>query len=291
MDKYLDIKNAKTLLPLRSSDSNKGTFGKVFNIAGSKAYQGAAYLSSIASLKTGAGLVTLGCPDCILDNIASQAPSITYFPLASFNDKYIASMNSKAVIEKSREYTVISIGCGIGTAPSTLNFVNKFLKHDFEQPVIIDADALNSISYLGIIKLPSKTIITPHPKELSRLMDIPVQDINSKRTEYAIAAAKKYNCITVLKGNKTVITDGKKVYINQTGNSGLAKAGSGDVLTGIISGLCAQNLSIFDSAMLGCYIHGLCADIAAENLTQYSILSTDLIDYIPQAIKKILNQS
>lgn len=291
MAKQIDLNNAKTLLPKRFADSNKSTYGKILNIAGSKFYQGAAYLSSISALKVGAGYLTLACPDCILGNIASQTPDLTFLPLRSFNNESIASDNAPSLLEKTDSYDTISLGCGLSTNPSTVEFVGKFLqKFDADIPIVIDADGLNAISLLNVTKLPSKTIITPHPKELSRLLEIDVDEINKNREECAIIASKKYNCITVLKGHNTVITDNKEnVYINNTGNSGLAKAGTGDILTGIITGLLAQKLPLIEAATLGTFIHGLCADLAKDKYSEYGILASNLLDYLPLALKNILN--
>lgn len=286
MVKQLDLKMAKDLLPKRIKDSNKKTYGKILNIAGSKFYQGAAYLSSIAALKIGSGYLTLACPDCIIDNIASITPDITFLPLRSFKNESIASDNDTIILEKLEEYDVISLGCGLSTNSSTIEFVGKLLqKIKTEKPIIIDADGLNAISVLNLDKLPKNSVITPHPKELSRLLETDLGDIIDNRIEYAKTASKKYGCITVLKGYNSVITDGSEIFINPTGNSGLSKAGSGDVLTGIISGLIAQKMHPLKAAALGAYIHGFLADLAKEKLTEYGILASELISYIPQVLK------
>lgn len=288
MVKQLNLKMAKDLLPTRIKDSNKKTYGKILNIAGSKFYQGAAYLSSISALKIGSGYITLACPDCIIDNIASMTPDVTFLPLRSFRNESIASDNDTIILEKIEDHDVSSLGCGLSTNSSTVEFVGKLLqKIKTDKPIVIDADGLNAISILSLDKLPQNCIITPHPKELSRLLEIGIGEINDNRVESAKAASKKYGCITVLKGYNSIITDGNEVYINPTGNSGLSKAGSGDVLTGIITGLVAQQMNLLEAATLGAYIHGFLADIAKENLTEYSILASDLINYIPKVFKSL----
>lgn len=164
-------------------------------------------------------------------------------------------------------------------------------------PVIFDADALNFISRLlhpgniatTSITLPKHSIITPHPKELSRLLNLDVSEIQAKRVHYTNMAAKQLNAVVVLKGKHTVISDGEQVFINPTGNSALAKAGTGDVLTGMIAGFCAQGVSPIDAACLGVYLHGLAGDIAAEELSQYGMLASDLLNYIPRAILQVLS--
>ena len=289
MDKSISLKEAKTFFPKRVQISNKATYGKILNIAGSKYYQGAAYLSSISALKIGAGYLTLACPDCILNNIASVTPDLTFLPLRSFKEESIASDNARMVQEKAVQFDVVSLGCGLSLNSSTVEFVDKFLQgYSSKNQIVIDADGLNALAQMEIKKLPQNTILTPHPKELSRLINVDVEEINHNREYFATLAAEKYNAIVVLKGNKTVITDGKNnTFINLSGNSSLAKAGSGDVLTGIITGLIAQKLSPIDASVLGTYIHGLSGEIASKELSEYSVIASDLITYIPKAILKI----
>ena len=154
---------------------------------------------------------------------------------------------------------------------------------------IFDADALNCLAKLKPQKLPQNLLITPHPMELSRLIDVPLSEIQSNREKYAKYTAEKLNCNVILKGHKTIVcTKSLELYENTTGNSALAKAGSGDVLTGIISGLCSQNMPLEHAAILGVFIHGLCGDIASKDLTNYCVLSSDQIKYIPEALKHIL---
>ncbi|GGP42639.1 hypothetical protein GCM10009347_07950 [Shewanella algicola] len=164
------------------------------------------------------------------------------------------------------------------------------------QSMVFDADALNFISHLlhhsqrkpqTSFRLPKNSIITPHPKELARLLNIDVEVIQADRTHYATLAAKQLHAIVVLKGHNSVISDGEYAFINPTGNNALAKAGSGDVLTGIIGGFCAQGLSPLNAACLGVYLHGLSGDLAAQALSEYSVLASDLLEYITQAIKQI----
>ncbi len=287
MAEYIENDFVRTLLPKRYADSNKATYGKVLNIAGSKFFQGAAILSSLSALKVGAGYVTLACPDCILNNIASYTPDLVFLPLRSFNNESIASDNALFLKDIKDSYSVISLGCGLSTNSSTVEFVDKFLKN-INVPIVIDADGLNAIALLELNNLPAKSLITPHPKEISRLLNMNVDDIVNNREWAAKEASKKFGCITLLKGHNTIITDGHIVYVNQTGNSGLAKAGTGDVLTGIITGFAAQNLSLLNAAILGSYVHGACADYAVNDLTEYGILASDLLKYVPKVIKQLI---
>lgn len=285
MANYINKKLAQGLLPSRPEDSNKGTFGKVLNIAGSKNYTGAAYLSSLAALKVGAGYVSLACPKSITPIIASMLPEVTFIPLEETN---IGSISENNTIKDLFSYNVISVGCGITTNEETRNFAFKIINElNRNQKVIIDADGINILAnHKGEISL-KNAIITPHPKELSRLLNVPLEEIITNREKYARITSQTYECITVLKGHNSIVTNGEKIYINKTGSSALAKAGTGDVLTGIIAGLLAQKMKPFEAAMLGTYIHGLSGDYAAEDLTKYSVLATNVIEYLPFAINEI----
>lgn len=290
---YTEItaQSVKALMPQRPQQSNKGTFGKVLNIAGSIEYQGAAYLSSVAPLKTGAGLVTLATIEPLINNLAGNCPWVTFYPLRDYYKKCIASDAFGDVLNIIENYNVISVGPGLSDTAATNAFVDDLIKYlnKNNKKTVIDADAINVLSKSELSSFPSDSVITPHPVELSRLINTPVKDIQNDRIKYAKLTAEKFGCCVVLKGNQTVVcTKELEVFVNTSGNSALAKAGSGDVLTGIISGLMAQGVSVENAAKLGVYLHGLCGELASQDLTLYSVLATDQIDYIPQAIKKIL---
>ena len=288
MVEYIDNRFATGRLPKRPEDSNKSTFGKVLNIAGSKNYIGSAFLSSISALKIGAGYVTLACPSQIVPIIAAKAPELTFCHL---NTNSIGSISENNVIKKLKDYDVISIGCGITDCEDTKQFVFSIFNNlSLIQKVVIDADGINILSnHKGEVSL-KNTIITPHPGELSRLLNVSVEEINQNREKYARITSQTYECITVLKGHETIITDGQKIFINKSGSSALAKAGTGDVLTGIIAGLLAQRLAPLDAAIIGVYLHGLAGDIAVHDLTKYSVLASDIINYLPFAISKIITE-
>lgn len=281
---------ASLLMPHRPLDANKGTFGKVLNIAGCLNYQGAAYLSSVAPLKIGAGLVTLATIEKVVNNLAGNCPWITFIPLKDHQGKCIAGYAFSEITEIIDDYDVVSIGPGLSTMPAVSEFCEDVIKllYQKNKKAVIDADALNILSKTDITNLPSDSVITPHPKELSRLTGLCVEEIQSDRIKAARFTSEKYGCCVILKGNKTVIcTREQEVFINTSGNSSLSKAGSGDVLTGIISGLLAQGCSVKEASILGVYMHGLCGEMASEKLTVYSVLATDQINEIPNAIKKI----
>ena len=239
-------------LPKRQDFSNKGTYGKVLNIAGSEYYAGAAYLSSVSALKIGCGYVALATSPKIMNSLMALCPDIVYTPITQIKDN----------IDK---YNVVSIGCGLSVETSTSILFKSVISQlaSMDKKVIIDADGLNLMAKKKPTKLP----------------------------ENLIKLSKKYSCTTVLKLHSTVVcSKDMEIYINDTGNSALSKAGSGDVLTGIISGLCAQGMDCFEAAKLGVYLHGRTGEIASSMLTEYSVLASDLIKYIPLAIVDILSR-
>lgn len=288
MANNIDKKAVQGLLPVRPEDSNKGTFGKVLNIAGSRNLTGAAYLSSLAALKVGAGYVTLACPHSITQIIATMLPEVTFLPLEETDSGSISKNNS---VKDLYQYGVISIGCGITTNKETKTFVFDILNGlNKTQKVIIDADGINILAnHKGEISL-KNAIITPHPKELSRLLNVPLEEIVTNREKYARITSQTYECITVLKGHNSIVTNGEVILYNKSGSSALAKAGTGDVLTGIIAGLLAQKMKPFEAAILGTFLHGLSGEFAQTDLTKYSVLATDVIKYLPNAINEIINE-
>lgn len=261
-------------LPVREQFSNKGTFGKVLNIAGSENYTGAAYLSSISALKVGCGYVALSSSPKVISTIALKTSDIVFVPITDV----------KKVLSK---YDVVSVGCGLSTDLSVSILFKSLLESlsSFEGPVVLDADGLNLLSKMKNVELPQNLIITPHPKEASRLLKVEVEDILEHPMNYAKVLSETYNCTTVLKLHSTVVCskDGD-IYVNETGNSALAKAGTGDVLTGMISGFCAQKMDLFEAAKLAVYLHGKAGEIASGMLSEYSVLASDLLKYIPLAI-------
>lgn len=279
------------LLPKRTQNSHKGTYGHILNIAGSCQYQGAAYLSSISSLKVGAGYCMLASCSDVISNIASMTPDITFLDLGQSGYGTIPKEASK-YINATVNYDVISIGCGLNLIGGVEDFVINFLKKNKNSyiPIIIDADALNIISNSNNYIFPTNSIITPHPMELSRLMGIDVKEIQQNRAKWAWEASKEFDCIVLLKGHESVIAiPNGKIYINHTGNSALAKAGTGDVLTGMIAGFTAQGLALEEATCCAVFVHGIAAEIASKSMTEYCVLASDLLKYIPLALKAIIN--
>ena len=273
-------KDIKQFLPKRPTESHKGMFGHVLNIAGSEFYTGAAYFSSIAPLKVGCGRITLAAPDTVLKTVSALTPDVILSPLTRVKENI-----------KSGNYEAVSVGCGLSVNEETIELFSELIKvlSELLTPVVVDADGLNILSGLKTIKLPVNTVLTPHPKELSRLMETGVDNILLQPEIWVRKCCEKYNCTTVLKLHRTLIADNNgNFYVNNTGNSALAHGGSGDVLCGMISGFLAQGMNCFEASALAVYLHGKAGEIGAKELTEYSVLASDLLKYIPKAIKSIL---
>lgn len=281
------------LLPKRIQNSHKGTYGHVLNIAGSCQYQGAALLSSLSSLRVGAGYCMLASCSDVISNTASSTPDITFLDLGQSIYGTIPKDSIK-FISAIANYDVVSIGCGLNQIGGVDDFTLNFLKKNQKSytPIVIDADAINIMAKSKNFTIPMNSIITPHPMELSRLMGIEVKEIQQNRAKWAWEASKEFDCIVLLKGHETVIAvPSGKIFINHTGNSALAKAGSGDVLTGMIAGFCAQGISLEEAACCAVYIHGITSEVASKAMSEYCVLASDLIKYIPLAMKAILNSN
>lgn len=279
-------------LPKRRPDGHKGTFGSVLVVAGGKGYSGAACLTSLGALVSGAGLVRLCYPENISTAVEKKLTEVIKLPLPTTINGTLAISGFNQIKKIASNSTVLAIGPGVTTNKETKELIQKVIKSS-DLPMVIDADGLNNISLDFLLKIPKQKrlniVITPHPGEFSRLFNIPVDVINENRIDITREWTKKLSIIIALKGTPTVIgvPDGN-VYINPTGNSGLAKGGSGDVLTGMIAGFIAQGASSINAACLGVYLHGLSADLAVKTKTEYSLTATDLIKTLPKAIQSIL---
>lgn len=268
----IDIHIVQKLFQKRQPDSHKGSHGHALIIAGSKAKMGAAIICTKGCLRAGAGLVTVNIP---------KKERLAVF--TSIPEAMIELREGKNNWEK---YTTVAIGPGIGTDTSAKNLL-KLLITNVNFPLVFDADALTILaeSQEDLLKLPQKSILTPHVKEFDKLFGN--YDSESERRQTATIKAKELKVIIVLKGYKTFITDGQQSFENTTGNSGLAKGGSGDALTGIITAFLAQDYEPIYAALLGVYLHGLAADITLETQSVESMLITDVIENLGKAFQKI----
>lgn len=274
----------------RPDDSNKGTLGSLLCICGSYGMAGAAIMAGKAALRCGIGLLKIAVPKSIYPVCATNILESVYYPLEETSNGIISSKNTDFLLEMCEKSSAVVIGCGLSVCDDTKNLVQSVITN-CEKPLVIDADALNCIcnkpEILKNLKAPA--IITPHPGEMARLLHSTPKTVNSSRENTAIDFAKKFGVVTVLKGAGTIIAspDGE-VYINHTGNSGMATGGSGDVLSGIIGSLLAQGASPINAAAAGVFLHGTIGDLAAEKLGKISMLPTDMIDMIPKAYLKLM---
>lgn len=282
------IKKIPKLKP-RAKDAHKGDFGKVCIIAGSIGMSGAAALAGKAALRAGAGLVRVATPRSVLPIIASIEPVFTTIPLPEDNDGKIAAGAINTILNFIPDNDCLAFGPGAGITVEVRTVLEKLLAQESLR-LVIDADGLNNLSKINDWPQIKKAncVLTPHPGEMKRLWDGIIRTpLQADRKTVAIEMANKTKTVVVLKGAGTVVTDGTRVYINKTGNPGMATGGTGDVLTGIITALVGQGLSNFDAAVSGVYVHGLAGDIAAKKVGQVSLIATDVIDAMGEAFKKI----
>ncbi len=270
-------------LPPRPAESNKGTFGRVLCVCGSYGMAGAAYFAAKAALRTGAGLaeiLTVRENVSVLQTLLPEA-IVTAYDSAEPDVEII-----KAALNRA---TAVVCGCGLGVS-STSRAVLACVLRNATIPTVLDADALNLVSKNpSFLKRIKGAIITPHMLEFSHLSGVSVKEVLDSPEVFALDYARKNSLICVLKDHNTVVSDGgDKIYINNTGNSGMSTAGSGDVLAGIIAGIAAQSrCASLDIAALGVYIHGLAGDIAAKHLSEYSLMASDIIDALPIVFNSI----
>ncbi len=288
-NKGIVSKNIKGMLPRRDKFSHKGTFGRVGIISGSLGMTGATYLSSMAALRTGSGLVYSIVPDSLKEVLSIKLTEAIIKPVEDRSTGHFTMDSFQQIIHIIEGMDAIAIGPGMGVDEERVELVRKILL-EYKKPVILDADGINLISLDPTILMDRQgdTIITPHPGELSRLLGVSIGEIQKERVEYSKLTSNKYNVITVLKGANTLVTDGKeKVYKNNTGNPGMATAGSGDVLTGMITSFIGQGISPYEGAVLGVYCHGLAGDLASRDKGEYGMIARDILDNIPYSIKKL----
>jgi len=272
----------------RAVDAHKGDFGKVCIIAGSTGMSGAAALAGRAALRSGSGLVRVATPKSVLPIVASIEPSFTTIALAEDSVGRISNKAVNTILNAVSENDALAFGPGIGVSGELQSVLETLLEQEGLR-LIIDADGLNNLAKMKdwSARLKAKLILTPHPGEMKRLWSgVFREELPSDRQEQAAQLAQQTKTVVALKGAGTVVTDGQKVYVNKTGNAGMATAGSGDALTGAIVALMGQGLSNFDATVLGVYIHGLAGDIAAERIGQVSLMATDIIDAMPDAFSK-----
>jgi NAD(P)H-hydrate epimerase len=277
-------------LPPRQPSSHKGTFGHAGIIAGSPGKTGAAALAALAALRVGAGLVTVATPSSVNDVLEAKLLEAMTLPLPETKARTLARSSLDRVVAFMQARTAVAIGPGLSTHPETVELIQALMKH-LDRPTVLDADALNALTgrtaLLTECKIPP--IITPHPGEMARLeVDATTQTVNADRIGTAQRFSRERGVFVVLKGARTVVArpDGLAA-VCPTGNPGMATAGTGDVLTGMVVGLLAQGLSSWDAACTATYVHGFAGDLASQQLGQAGMLARDLIAQIPYALQQL----
>jgi NAD(P)H-hydrate epimerase len=292
----LELVEKAAVLPAfqrRKNDTHKGTYGHVLVISGSLGKTGAAVMAARAALRTGAGLVTVATAEGCLPIIARSMAELMTEPLAQTPEKTIAAEAVPRAAHLAEGKDAILIGPGISTHPSTREFLWNLLPY-LKGPVVVDADGLNILSLRPetLARLPKPAILTPHPGELARLLNLSTAEVLKRRLDLASSFASEYGVYLVLKGYRTLIAspDGR-LYINPTGNPGMATGGSGDVLSGMLVSLLGQQKDPLLAALSGVYVHGLSGDLGACKISQKALVAGDLIRYLPAALKQLEDEA
>lgn len=278
----------KNLLPKRNKEAHKGTYGRVGIIAGSRGMTGAPYLSSQAALRVGAGLVYTIVPKYIEDIMCIKLTEAIIKPIEDMGRGNFVNKFASEIIEAIEGLDALALGPGYGVDIDRIYLVEKIIK-SCKVPIVIDADGINCISHNPDILAGNKKeiIITPHPGEMARIVGKNIGEVQGDRENYAKYVAQKYNIYVVLKGHNTIVASPKgDIYVNKTGNPGMATAGSGDVLTGMIVGFLGQGLKSFEAAKLGVYLHGMAGDIACKDKGEYSLIASDILENISVSMKR-----
>lgn len=281
MCKCLNHEQVLSFLPDRNPWAHKGDFGRVLLLCGSREYTGAAAMAAMGALRSGAGLVYLGVPESIYSIEAVKLTEPVVFPLPE-DDGKLSLLSTGKIRQMLPKMDAVLIGCGLGQSAGTFSVVKTVLEEAC-CPVVLDADGINVLSgHMDILRGRTyPTVITPHDGEFARIGG----RIGENRCMSASRFAKDWNCIVLLKGHETYITDGRTSYINCTGNPGMAVGGSGDVLAGIIVSLIGQGVEPLDAAACGAWLHGAAGDVCAEEIGQYGMLPTDMLHVLPRLLK------
>jgi len=276
------------LLPPRAPDTHKGTYGRVLLVAGSARFPGAPKLAALGALRSGAGLVRLLVPASIFPAVAASA--LEFMPAAlPDSDGALDESALDPLMEFAQDADVVAVGPGLSTAAGVARVVRGLLEA-CDRPLVLDADALNVLrgQYGVLQQARAPVVITPHPGELARLLGVPTSDVQRARLEVARSTARLARAVTLLKGARTVVASPEgRVVVNPTGNPGMASGGMGDVLTGAVAALLAQGLVPFDAAWVAAYLHGLAADLLAEERGDRGLLAHDVADRIPDAAYRV----
>jgi len=271
--------------PVRPMDAHKGTAGLVLVVAGSRGMAGAAALVGNGALRAGAGLARIATPDAALDAVATLAPCCTTAPLPD-DGACLRAEAAETVLALAEGQDAVALGPGLGRTPAVGSVVRAVLE-GLEIPIVLDADGLNAIAADAaetIARARNGLILTPHPGEAARLLGSSAQDVQADR-EAAAERLAGLGAVAVLKGAGTVVCDGEHLYVNETGNPGMATAGAGDVLAGMMAAFLAAGMPMFEAAVLAVWAHGRAGDLAAERLGHLGLTAMDILACVPEALR------
>jgi NAD(P)H-hydrate epimerase len=275
-------------LPKRALDSHKGSYGRLLVVAGSRGMSGAAVLCGSAALRGGVGLVQIACPLEVQQTVASGNPCFMTHGIHQHANGTFSQSSHDEVVALAASATSLAIGPGLGQRPDVAAFVIGILRAISDKPTVLDADGLNALPNEpgSLRERKAPLVMTPHPGEFARLIGSTTKEVQANREELALDFARRWNAVLVLKGHGTIVTDGTKLYVNDTGNPGMATGGTGDVLTGLLASLLGQGFSAFDAASLAVWAHGRAGDLAAQRLGMTSLIASDLLKHLPQALRE-----
>ncbi len=273
-------------LASRSADAHKGTFGRVLVVAGSRGMSGAAVLCGSAALRGGAGLVRLAVPEEVVPLVAPANPCLMTAGLPQDELGHLGPQAEGQLLALASAHDVLAVGPGLGRGKALPGLLLAVLG-GVQRPLVLDADGLTALQQHAdrFHDRNPPAVLTPHPGEFARMIGTDTQTVQARRQELAVRFAAAHGVVLALKGNATLVTDGRRLYRNTTGNPGMATAGSGDVLTGLIAALLGQGLAPFEAAQLGVHLHGLAGDLARDDVGEVSLVATDLLNYLPRAFR------
>lgn len=279
--RQLDRSQVMNLLPDRDAWGHKGDFGKILLLCGSRGFTGAAYFAAMGALRCGAGLVYLGVPESIYAIEAGKLNEPVVFPLPEKDGK-LSQAALEDVLPRLPQMDAVVLGCGLGQSEETTAVIQAVLQQA-TCPVVLDADGINGLAgHMDVVRRRAwPTILTPHDGEFLRMGG----QLGPDRMASAAETARDLGCIVLLKGHRTCITDGIRGYRNLTGNPGMAVGGSGDVLAGMIGGLLGQKLPPLEAAACAAWLHGAAGDLCAQELGQYAMLPSDMLQALPRLLK------
>jgi NAD(P)H-hydrate epimerase len=279
MKQLLNSGLVASMLPDRPQGGHKGTFGRLVVIGGSRGLTGAVKLAATAALRSGSGLVTAAVPAALSDVMGAALAEVMHIPLPSSSDSALGMESLEPALDFARKCDAVVLGPGMGASDPAQEFTAEFVRL-CAVPMVIDADGLNCLSKrLACLKeCEAPCVLTPHPGEMARLVDSSIGEVQEAREETAASFAREHGCVLVLKGPNTIIADGDNMYINTTGNSGMASGGSGDVLSGITASLLGQGMEALEAAAAAVYVHGMAGDVAAQRRSGRGMIAGDIIE-------------